>query len=367
MNSDNIYVRASIVFGLGLAATASGLATPRVATSAEMLTRQADLIVLATVLGIIPSASRPVWGLRVESVVKGNIHVGDTVTAVWPSPILHDGKYLLGSSNPPLRGLFFLRANGPGGFQIIPVISGADDVSEALFRRQTGLVGYSSIDTVLDKVLRELAMAGTQGDPWALPGVLGIVLRVNRPPATRDVCGQLASAPIKEANAVGIQCLLALGDIQTLSTVIANQDVLFQSDAGLYVSRFVGEFFTNTDATAIAALGDITRSSRHSELQEAAARALARVHTKSSLPYLATLLTSSDIKLVTFGVGGLAMFANNVPIGTYDTNPGPYRTEQTIAHSAMDERLIQANRSYYVDFWQQWWQRNQAQLTNPAP
>jgi hypothetical protein len=362
MNCASIYLRGSIAVCLGITAGPS-MASVRALMPAHVLTNQADVIVVATVLGITSTQAVPVWGFRVEAVLKGAVRPGDTVTATWPSPGLQDSRHLASSS--PLRGLFFLKDAGAGGLQIIPVTSGGDDVSNAFFLRSVGLVTYSSADTVLDKTFRELALAGTQGDSTALSSLLGTVREAkSRPPATRDVCLQLAAAPLTAANTVGTKCLLTLGDVQALSSVTANQDVLFQSDAGVSVSRFVGEDFTNTDPSAITMLGDMIRTSRHPELQQAAARALARMHTRPSLPYLAGILTSSDVKLVTFAVGGLSMFANNVPIGTNETVPGPYRTAETIAHSTMDERLVQAKPSYYVAFWQQWWQQNQKQLTN---
>jgi hypothetical protein len=223
MNCGSIYLKASIAMCLGLTAATSSLASVHALMPAHVLTNQADVIVVATVLGITPAQAASVWGFKIEAVLKGDVRPGDTVTAVWASPSLQDSRRLASSSSPPLRGLFFLKSNGAGGLQIIPVVSGADDVSNALFLRPAGLITHSSTDTVLDKTFRELALAGTQGDSTALSSLLGTALDAKtRPPATRDVCLQLASGPLSVANTVGTQCLLALGNVQALLLVTAN-------------------------------------------------------------------------------------------------------------------------------------------------
>jgi len=63
-------------------------------------------------------------------------------------------------------------------------------------------------------------------------------------------------------------------------------------------------------------------------------------------------------------VGGVSSFANNVPIGSHEPAPGPwsFRTDDTIAHSAFDETTIGKQESYYLTFWQSWWQQHQSAL-----
>jgi hypothetical protein len=75
------------------------------------------------------------------------------------------------------------------------------------------------------------------------------------------------------------------------------------------------------------------------------------------LPHLATLLNDKNVTIRTFAAGGMASFANNVPIGSHEPAAGAwtYRTDDTIAHSGFDA----AN----VAFWQAWWQQNQSKLT----
>jgi hypothetical protein len=115
----------------------------------------------------------------------------------------------------------------------------------------------------------------------------------------------------------------------------------------------------------INALGTLT-ANPHSrvELRIAAASALARLHSRETLPLLAQLLADQNSRLQALAVGGLAGFANNVPAGSHQPAAGDwkYRTKNTIDHSAFDEALVARDRSYYVGFWLQWWNDNRASI-----
>jgi len=103
-------------------------------------------------------------------------------------------------------------------------------------------------------------------------------------------------------------------------------------------------------------------------LAEGDVGALERVASdRETLRYLAGLLESPEPILRTLAVGGMAMFANNVPMNSHHPAPGdwPYRTEETIAHSAMDPNPIAGNESYYVGFWKNWWLQNKEALAAP--
>ena len=117
--------------------------------------------------------------------------------------------------------------------------------------------------------------------------------------------------------------------------------------------------FNNADPAAISLLGKLASDNSNGEdLRVAAAAALARVHTKQALPILAQLLGGPDPTLRAYAVGGLSMFANNVPVGSHEPAAGdwPWRTAETIAHSAM------VGSDDQVQFWKNWWGTNQAAL-----
>ena len=93
------------------------------------------------------------------------------------------------------------------------------------------------------------------------------------------------------------------------------------------------------------------------EIREAAVNALASIHSREALPFLAGLLQSSDDWERMRGVFGLSSFANGcVPQRVEDSKtlrflqfgPSPYRTKDTEANFG---RGVPEG----VAFWQSWW------------
>jgi hypothetical protein len=102
------------------------------------------------------------------------------------------------------------------------------------------------------------------------------------------------------------------------------------------------------------------------EMREASVHAISSIHTQASLPFLASLLTSSDAKEQARGVFGLSSFANMCPAETpanvvsmaylQCANNGPYSTGDTSANFASPR----TPSSQVVSFWIDWWNQNQA-------
>jgi hypothetical protein len=104
------------------------------------------------------------------------------------------------------------------------------------------------------------------------------------------------------------------------------------------------------------------------EMREAAIQAISSIHSQASLPFLASLLTSSDPKEQARGVFGLSSFANvcpaenpaNVVSMAYlqCANDGPYSTADTTSNFASPG----TPGSQVVQFWINWWNQNRAAL-----
>ena len=185
-----------------------------------------------------------------------------------------------------------------------------------------------------------------------------------RSPAVREVFRRFASSNTPKLRSMGLRSSLRDGDIAALASLEAGQRDLQGSP---YWERLVDHLkteFTNPDPAAVAILGRLAASAENGGLRTAGAAAPARAHTRAALPHLARLLDQPELTLKTLGAGGLAMFANNVPIGSHHPAPGdwPYRTDETTAHSAMSENVISAREAYYVGFWKSWWLQNRDKL-----
>jgi hypothetical protein len=121
-----------------------------------------------------------------------------------------------------------------------------------------------------------------------------------------------------------------------------------------------------------------------SQLRGAAIRAMAAIHTKETLPFLATLLRSGDSGEQFQAVYGLGAFANGCPMNTRDNvvsmaylqcdETSVYKTADTVANFAFRPAAPQQGSSLLsstssstlvsptlVSFWQEWW-RSHAEL-----
>jgi len=165
-----------------------------------------------------------------------------------------------------------------------------------------------------------------------------------------------------------------------LAALIPIQPSAISSVSGLWPSissspsRFdlvaaIRESFRDPSPGSINAL--VQLASLSPEMRDAAIHAISSIHTQASLPFLASLLTSSDPKEQARGVFGLSSFANVCPTQTPANvlsmaylqcpNDGPYSTADTTANFASPG----VPSSQVVSFWLNWWEQNQAALQQP--
>jgi hypothetical protein len=129
------------------------------------------------------------------------------------------------------------------------------------------------------------------------------------------------------------------------------------------VERSIGSW-TSPNETAITLLGRIA-SFRGGGFQNAAANALAFLHTLQTLPFLAQLLGSDNVQTRELAIQGMSRFVDGLPIQTTRNFPGgayleaagptPYRTPDTDRYSLSRGWLNGRDDKPYVEFWKAWW------------
>jgi hypothetical protein len=325
--------------------------------SVDRLIAASDSIVVGTIAQGTVSGTAVALSIQVERVLLGNWEMGAIVAASGtisePSPTRAIG---------PERGIFFLSDAGAGPMRLVPAISGdlLDEMEMFVLLPVSSTPAAQPAANASPRERVLLEMLGAVGAP--LPkrpgGFVDVVAeyRVSPTPAVRSVFRRWLTSDSPRLAAIGVQALLAEGDTTALSRVAADPGL---RSTAVKAHAFDGLkfYFKNSDPAAVNALGRLAGdNSNGMELRIAAASALARVHTRQALPFLAQLLDTPDPTLRTFAVGGLSMFANHVPIGSHEPAAGewPWRTDETVAHSAMD--------GSNVGFWRSWWAANQAAL-----
>jgi hypothetical protein len=345
----------------------------------HMLVEQADFIAVGTVR----NADLTDDGLQIqfaaERVMKGRAEIisslvsasmptkrGEALPPATDDTGLIDAKRIKGS-----LALVFLKTLPNGQNEALRLVSeGPLSQAELAVLSETNgeAVPYVETDDVLDKVYWEFARAGVSGNDMALASLLESVATIARKPrSTKAIGTYLSQASGADAATAGLQCLLLLGDVVALQAVLDQEETLFSDDRGVQFSELIKSFYMNRSGLALAVLGTAIKDARERDIPVGCAGALARIHSQETLPYLASMLDNDDPALVAYGVGGLAMFANGFPINStlYQPSGGSsaFRTPDTMTHSVMDERLISANRAYYVAFWKRWWTEHQRELS----
>ncbi len=132
-----------------------------------------------------------------------------------------------------------------------------------------------------------------------------------------------------------------------------------------FVLSALADSFRDTTPASIQQLGALLdATSTTPDLRGAAINALAAIHTRATLPFLAALLASSDSSEQMKAVIGLSSFANgcasqtpaNVKTLTYAMIPqsAPYQTKDTVANFAF-QSVPPEREAQLVAFWTAWW------------
>lgn len=312
-----------------------------------------------------PSAAGAIR-LTVEEAVQGPLQPGARLSCPT-APLLNA---LPGS----VRGLFFLR-RGPE-WQLVPFVQGqapsfSSDVFYFIppgplpseFRLSTSL-------PIEDRIFLLLVWADSRRQTRQF-SYHGMLLRkridLDFPPGKRSPLvsqrlAQMATDADPREQVLGVRAQLQAGDLVALAK-LGNEHQRLRANPAEWrsITRALQSDLPPVPGAG-AVLGSLVNVQSDASLRTAAAIALARIHNRETLPHLARLLDDPDPEIRAYAVGGLAMFANNVPIGQHHPAPGdwPFRTSATMAHSAMSPAIIEREPAKYLGFWKAWWRDNQA-------
>jgi len=340
-----------------------------------------DAIVVGSATGNFESgatAGDTSFSLKVVRVLKGQLASGQiTVNFRGPITLGLSGVSLIQAASGD--GIWFLK-QVPGGWELVPVIQNGPfgwsyypaSVSSS---GPNGPFSYSPTASVQDKLASELAEAiinndGTNPQMWSL---LSSAIDGLNAPITSQIYQQLAASPAIDNEMIGLAGLIRTESISAFSSAVALAPTFPTTIAWQTLFDTIHERYRPTDSISVAVLGRAAtdKSDPNIQFRFAAAHALARVHTKDALPYLATLMDDSNQELRTEGIGGLGAFALGLPVQTPASIPSmsylqrsstPYRNAETEANFTYSPFAIKKNEAAYLTFWKKWWTQNKASI-----
>lgn len=354
-------------------------ATMMVWNSLVQMEQNADLIVV----GAAGHGTRAVNGLsftiQVGRVVKGDpATAGSAIAVGWADS--GQGAWATSPGDVAGTGLWFLQ-RAPAGWLLMPVVQGGLGFARTFIAAPSGPIlsayAYEAGASLSDKVASEVSAAieGADGGGAQLNPLPGGLLDDLGSPVVQVLYQRMAASSSTKQQILGLAGQIRWGNAAALGTAAqaGSSFTAFGLENGVLLES-VQHGFRAADPASVGILGQIVVNPSNANLpfRRAAAFALAAIHTKEALPYLAELMEDADPELRAESVRGLGSFANGLPVQTMAGTPSlsylqpqpnsAFRTDDTVTHHPLNIQYIEENESKYLTFWKAWWQTNRAAL-----
>jgi len=337
------------------------------------LTQQADGVVVGKISRAQNSSSGAKLALLVDRVIKGSFTPGETISLAWNGP-------------PPSRapgqpwgdyGIWFLQSAGPN-WRIVQ-IPAAQSLETSCYRRPEGTLPPATATTgtaapsPVELMLAELTNAAEKFDPHGFEFIQTIDSFFHMPPspALTAAFRQMSQSTNPNVKVLGLIGLITGGDSASLGLLpLENTPPLNRFGGG----RMGWAISTVRDSAPVTVreLGSIaTGKNVPLGIRQCAAEALAKIHTKETLPFAALFLDSQDVTLQKWGLDAFSRFVMNLPIEKPEMlttmawmkpqGPAPYSSPETDRHIA-GPGIPESKLPEYISFWKAWWSQMQNHL-----
>jgi hypothetical protein len=324
------------------------------------LMHRATAVVLGSVTSRTEAENEVSFSINVTSVIQGAIP-GSAITVVHPWVGLVRGRARTGGE--PLFGIWFLTAGPSGNWDLLPA-------RPSLFLPASASPGgansLSADAPILDALVYRVAegvQTARSGSPDADPGALADAIGSMNSPAVQAVLATSMASGEPGLQAVGLAgSLLRMqpGVIQQLVRLWPGVSVDPHRDQVISALR---NWWRDPEAAGVRQLAAMAGGAS-GDIRSAAIRALAAIHTKETLPFLATLLNSAVPDEQERAVYALSAFANGCPLQTANNavsmgylqcnQASPYKTAET-EHNFAFRPGTPDQEAPFVSFWQNWW------------
>jgi hypothetical protein len=365
--------RRNVLQGIARVAVA-GAACLVIASGAglDYLASQANAVVVGSVAARTESANQVAFTINIDRVLSGS-SPGSTVNVVHPWASAMRRPQL--SSSQLLYGMWFLKQGTAGGWDVLTArpSQGTGTVFSlfvpALLTPPTAPpYGYAAGTSLDDKLAYEVA-AGVAAAPAqsvdADPTILLDALGSMNSPAAQHVLAVCEGSPNPALQAVGVAGSLQRALPGAMQSLVELWPTISSDPRVSYVLSALRDSWRDPTPAGVQQLASLAAGGlAGSDPRAAAVRALAAIHTKESLPFLAMLLSSADPDEQVRAIYGLSSFANGCPGQTADNvvsmaylqcdQPSTYKTQGTVANFAFRSGTPEQEATL-VSFWQSWW------------
>jgi hypothetical protein len=263
--------------------------------------------------------------------------------------------------------VFLQRDRASGTFLLLPVVSGSSGVplqNQILVAERpinVPLVPERAGDRPVQRVIKEVANIQAHSSRSRVPvSLVDLAPRRVEQDTLREVFMAMRDRGGASDYSEATAGLVALGDIQGLKAL---EEALAAGRTDLQQAVESLIYYRDTSREGVEILAGWLDTSRPAWIRVAGASTLAQLHTPAAVEALGPALSDSDFQVRWRAIGGLAMFANNVPIGGVGPAPGPwpFRSDETIRFSINSEE-VRDREAQYLDFWMSWWREHEAAI-----
>ena len=327
--------------------------------------RQADLVVVATVVSLDAHVTGASIHLQVKRILMGSLNGGSTLVAE-----AGDGSQAAESDSSNC-GIWYLK-RGNEKLSVIPVAQGPPAASLRTWLASCAtprLYPYAAQSGADDKILSEIAESAELSQGKYLQAThLYRALEGSGSPVEAQVIKRLASSEIPELRAVAFGLQIRNGDVAGLSHAEAEIPGLGSSEAKALYAITISDF---PAPEGVPILGRLATGATKAELpfQRAAASALKAIHNPVALNFLYVLLDHPDKEVRENAVSGFSQFRLGMPAGLKGVDfdhaliAATYPGRKT--SSAEDREAIHLGRfasaeeeAALINFYKSWWPKN---------
>lgn len=326
---------------------------------------KADAIVIGAITGGVQSPENLSLDIDVIRTLKGGpvppvVHISHPWTRVgiaYPQTASISANFL---------GIWFLKSGGASGFDVLAA-SGPGGILPGLFwpavKTLPPSYEYPAGAALTDAIVFELG-AGIESTGRNPETFLYAVESLNTP-AVQSVLSRFLKSKVLSFRSAAVAAMLERAQEGSIATLAQVWPSISQDPSRTLVLTALHDAFRDTAPAAVQQLASLASVPAISaDLRAAAVNALAAIHTREALPFLATLLQSADTNKRVKGVFGLSSFANGCEPQTpanavslaYLQIPAsaPYETTETVANFAF-EQMPDNQEAALVSFWSSWW------------